>query len=70
MATVTIDASTPATGSLATLLRALDNILKEADNHQRPIGADEYQVINELRFAVTTGAKSTNAVSQIVITYS
>lgn len=71
MAAVTIDSTTPsATVNIAVLLKLVDKLLDLADRNSLVIGKDEYILLNELRFAVTTGVPSANTVTSIAITYS
>lgn len=70
MATVTINSTTPsATVNLAVLMSLIDKLQTMAERNQIVLGTDEYALLNELRFANTTGLHSTNVISQIVITY-
>ena len=70
MATLTINATTPsASTNLAVLLKLVDKIQALAERNTLVLGTDEYVLLNELRFAVTTGLPSANVISQIVITY-
>ena len=70
MATITIDATNPsATINLAVLKSLLDKLLELDRRNSLNLGTDEYVLLNELRFAVTTGVPSANVVSQIVLTY-
>lgn len=71
MATIVIGAATPsATVNIAVLKKVLDKIL-EADRRNAPvqIAPDEYILLNEIRFAVTTGVPSANVVSAVTMTY-
>lgn len=70
MATVTIDASNPSTTvNLAVLKSALDKLLDAADVNSYDLAPDEYILINELRYATTTGIGGANVISAITITY-
>lgn len=71
MATLTIDATTPSTTvNLAVLKNALDKIIgAHKINGVVRLADDEFQLINEIRYAVTTGLPSTNTVSSLTITY-
>ena len=71
MSTVAIDATHPsATINLAVLKKCLERIL-EADRRNQPVtlSPDEYILLNEIRYAVTTGVGSTNVVSAVTMTY-
>lgn len=70
MATVTIDSTTPSASiNLAVLKSLIDKLLDLADRKSLVLGTDEYVLLNELRYAVTTGVPSTNIVTGITITY-
>lgn len=70
MATVTIDSTTPSASiNLAVLKSLIDKLLDLADRKSLVLGTDEYVLLNELRYAVTTGVPSTNTVTGITITY-
>lgn len=71
MATLTIDSTTPSAAvNLAVLKNALDKIIDAHKiNGVVRLADDEFRLINEIRFAVTTGLPSTNTVSSLTITY-
>lgn len=71
MATLTINSTTPSTTvNLAVLKNALDKIIDAHKiNGVVRLADDEFRLINEIRFAVTTGLPSTNTVSSLTITY-
>lgn len=70
MSTLDIDATHPSSSiNLSVLLKLLDKLLDLADRNSIVIGKDEYILLNEMRWAVTTGVGSTNTVSNIQITY-
>jgi hypothetical protein len=70
MAAITIDATTPSTTiNLAVLQKLLERLLELSKRNSIVLGKDEFVLLNELRYAVTTGVGSTNTVSQIVLTY-
>lgn len=71
MATITIDASNPSASiNIATLKSCIGNIL-EADRRGAAymLAPDEYLLLNEILFAVTTGVPSANTVTAVVMTY-
>ena len=71
MATVMINATTPSTAvNINVLKNALDKIIDAHKiNGVARLADDEFLLINELRYAVTTGVGSTNTVTTITVTY-
>ena len=71
MATIAIDATTPSvTVNLAVLKKALDKIIDAHKiNGVVKLADDEFRLINEIRYAVTTGVASANVVSAVTMTY-
>ena len=71
MATITIDATNPSTTvNVSVLKNCLANIL-EADRRggSYTLAPDEYVLLNEILFAVSTGVPSTNTVTAVQMTY-
>ncbi len=72
MSTIAINSTSPSTTiNLAVLLNLIDKLL-EADRKNAPLpglAPDEYILLNEIRFAVTTGNPSTNTVTAVTMTY-
>lgn len=71
MATIAINATTPSTTvNLAVLKKALDKIIDAHKiNGVVRLADDEFLLINEIRYAVTTGVASANVVSAVTMTY-
>lgn len=71
MSTIAIDSTHPTTTiNLAVLMSLLDKIL-EADrrNSAVSLAPDEYILINNIRFASTTGVPAANTVTAVTMTY-
>ncbi len=72
MSTIAIDSTHPSsTINISVLLNLIDKLL-EADRRNSPLptlAVDEYILLNEIRFAVTTGIPSTNTVTTVTMTY-
>jgi hypothetical protein len=71
MSTIAIDATNPSTTvNLAVLKKALDKII-DAHKINGPVtlANDEFILINEIRFAVSTGVASARVVSAVTMTY-
>ena len=71
MATIVIDATTPsASVNLAVLKKALDKLIDaHKTNGVVKLADDEFRLVNEIRYAVTTGVASANVVSAVTMTY-
>lgn len=71
MSTIAIDSTTPsASVNLAVLNKALDKIIDaHRTNSVIRLADDEFRLVNEIRYAVTTGAGSANVVSAVTMTY-
>jgi len=72
MSTIAINSTSPSTTiNLAVLLKLIDKLL-QADRTNSPLpglAADEYILLNEIRFAVSTGIPSANTVTAVTMTY-
>lgn len=71
MSTIAINSTTPSTTvNLAVLKKALDKIIDAHKiNGVVRLADDEFLLINEIRYAVTTGVASTNTVTAVTMTY-
>lgn len=71
MATIAINASTPsASVNINVLKNALDKIIDAHKiNGVVRLADDEFRLINEIRYAVTTGVASANVVTAVTMTY-
>lgn len=73
MSTLAINSTSPSTAiNLAVLMALIDRLLEAADKNAAPrlLSNDEYLLLNAIRWAVTTGTKTSgNTVSAVTMTY-